>query len=835
MSDGSLTFDTQLDESGIREGLRNLKNASADTLKGAGSVFEQTGGKLTKYITKPAIAAGSAIAGLALVKGFNRLKNIDTAKAQLEGLGHSAKSVESIMDSAMQAVKGTAYGFDEAATAAASAVAAGIEPGKQLTRYLSLVGDAAAQSKLSFGEMGSIFNKIMASGKISMEEVNQLADQGIPIYKMLSEQLGVTQADVRDMVSSGKVDSETFLKAIETNIGGAAKIMGEKSFTGAIANIGASLGRIGANFLDAGGKGGGFFSTLKPLMVDLMDTMGGLEEKASAWGEKFGKAFTTVVSIIKAIPGPVLGVGTAIAVSAGPIMQLTGKLMTTAGAIKTFRTEQAGMSLVSGVLNGKLTMQQAITAKIASVTKSAASAVGSFVSRMAGKAAATARDTASTVANTVATRLNGSAASGAASKILAFAAAHKVALLASLGLAAGIAALVIYMAKTGASADDIANKITGFANNLAQMITSFANNLPQMIDSVMPAITSAIQGIISVIPTLIPVLIQAFISLFMAIVEAIPTLIEPIVTALVQGLLAIVAILPTLIPVLLQAAIKLFMAIVQAIPTIITALVNAIPQIVKAVVNMIPTLIPALLEAAITLFMAFVQAIPQIASALLKAMPKIIKAVVQGVRSGFSQVKAVGIALLKMLWNGIRSWAGALKSNVVSLARSLPGRIKSGLGSLVSIGVNWIQGLWNGIGSKAQWLYNQITSLCSNAKQKIKHFFGIKSPSRVMRYEVGQYITEGLGIGIADKTKELMAQVKSQASKVKSAYADAFGGGFASGIGARFAVSSAGDSTGAPVTTNVEQTINFYTPVKTPVGVARELKKQAMFGLESDA
>lgn len=874
-----MVFDTLLDVTGIRKGLEKIKGMSSDELSGAGSVFEQTGGKLTKYITKPALGAVAALSGLSLVKGFNRLKNIDTAKAQLEGLGHSAKEVEAIMDSAMQAVKGTAYGFDEAATAAASAVAAGIKPGKELTRYLGLVGDAAAQSKLSFTEMGSIFNKVMASGKISMEEVNQLADQGIPIYKMLSEQLGVTQADVRDMVSAGKVDAETFLAAIEKNIGGAAKIIGEKSFTGALANIGASLSRIGANFLDAGGKGGGFFSQLKPLMVDFMETLGKVEDKAADFGEKFGAVFAKVVNFIKAVPAPVAAIGSAIAVSAGPLLQLTGKLLTTGGAIKAFRAEQEGMSLLAGIANGKLTVQQAILMKVGSGLKSAATGIGSFVSNMARKITATAADTVATTANTAATAANGVASGSAAQKVLAFASAHKTALAASLGLAAGIAALAIYMVKTGANADDIANKITAFADKAASMITSFADNLPAMLDAVIPALTQTIQHVASLLPTLLPQLIDAFVNLLSSLVNALAQIIGPVTKALVQAVVAIIAVLPTLIPQLIQAGITLFMALVDALPTVIDALIDALPQIldaiigalpelipalidgavqllmafvlalpqvinallealpqiIEAIVEMVPVLIPALIDGAVQLFMAFVQAIPQIIVAIVQALPQIIEAIVSGLLSMAGQLFSTGVQLLKKLWNGISSWAGSLGSKVRSLAASLPGKITDGLGSLVTIGKNWIEGLWNGIKDKKDWLCNKIRGLARSAKDAIKNFFGIKSPSTVMRDEVGVYIPEGIGVGIRRRTKSLIAQARAQAAEVKSAYAEGLGAGELTTIGSRFATVVAQDTPVAPEPANVEQTFNFYQPFESPIEVARKLKQQAMYGLAGDS
>src|SRR5699024_9564051 len=113
--------------------------------------------------TKPVGIATAAVGGLVTALGFKRLVGIDSARAKLKGLGHDGKSIEDIMDSALDAVKGNAFGMDEAATTAATAVAAGVDPVKELTRYLTLTGDAAAIADVSLAEMGSILNKVKTS------------------------------------------------------------------------------------------------------------------------------------------------------------------------------------------------------------------------------------------------------------------------------------------------------------------------------------------------------------------------------------------------------------------------------------------------------------------------------------------------------------------------------------------------------------------------------------------------------------------------------------------------------------------------------------------------
>ncbi|WP_204243475.1 tape measure protein [Mammaliicoccus sciuri] len=308
---------------------------------------EEVGSNLTNKITKPAMIAGGALASITIGKGFGRLVEIDNAKAKLDGLGHSSESVQKIMDNALESVRGTSFGLGEAATTASSAVAAGIKPGKELTRYLSLTGDAAAIAGSSMGEMGSIINKVQTSNKAYNGELQQLSERGIPIYQWIAKEAKVTADEVFNMARDGEVSSEMFLNAIETNIGGAAKKMGQKSFTASLANMWAAVGRLGASFLDAGGKGGGFFSKMKPLMNDLTTAIDGMEGSAAKWGETLGQVLDKVVNGIKGIVNwynsldkntqkliaSIMQWSTLILVGLGPVLMIFSKLTGIIGAI----------------------------------------------------------------------------------------------------------------------------------------------------------------------------------------------------------------------------------------------------------------------------------------------------------------------------------------------------------------------------------------------------------------------------------------------------------------------------------------------------------------------
>lgn len=266
-----------------------------------------------------AVAAGG-IAATGLVKGFSRLKGIEQAQAKLTGLGHDAQSVERIMKNATDAVTGTAFGLDSAATVAAQVVAAGVKPGKELESTLTLVGDAATIAGMGMDEMGSIFGKVAASGKIQGDVIAQLGDAGIPIVQMLSKELGTTAEETYKMASSGKVDFETFQKAMQAGLGGAAQESG-KTFTGSLANMQAALGRLGARVL------GGVFKQ----MPGLFQSAGNSLDKLAPYADKVGAALGTglgagvkaVGSLVNALKGLWAGGGSE---AFGRLVEFAGQL-----------------------------------------------------------------------------------------------------------------------------------------------------------------------------------------------------------------------------------------------------------------------------------------------------------------------------------------------------------------------------------------------------------------------------------------------------------------------------------------------------------------------------
>lgn len=283
---------------GVTADTSAAENQIASKLGTAGERGGRTASqRLTSVLKGGALVAGGAMAGIlgaSLVKGFQRLSAIDQAEAKLRGLGNSAKDVTAIMDNALASVKGTAFGLDEAASQAAVFVAAGIKPGEDLTRTLSLMADTATIAGTSLSSLSDVFGDAAVAGKLTGGIVNRLQTRGIPVLQFLGEQFGVTAAEADKMVSEGKVSFDDFQAAMETGLGGAAKESGN-TFSGAMKNVQAALGRIGASLL------GGVFEQIPQVLgtaIEKLDAFGPTAEKlGAAIGDVLGTVLPVVVNL----------------------------------------------------------------------------------------------------------------------------------------------------------------------------------------------------------------------------------------------------------------------------------------------------------------------------------------------------------------------------------------------------------------------------------------------------------------------------------------------------------------------------------------------------------
>jgi tape measure domain len=122
-----------------------------------------------------------------------------------------------------------------------------------------------------------------------------------------------------------------------------------------------------------------------------------------------------------------------------------------------------------------------------------------------------------------------------------------------------------------------------------------------------------------------------------------------------------------------------------------------------------------------------------------------------------------------------------LLAKLVGWARQIPAKIKSGLSNLAAIGGHLVTGFWKGVTDKAGWLVGMIQSFATNVKDKLKSFFGIKSPSRETAW-MGEMLTQGLGVGMMNAINYAL----SAADNVGTAITDRLSDMNATGLGYDF-------------------------------------------------
>lgn len=252
------------------------------------------GQSLTNSITKPALIAGTAVGGIMAKFGWDRLMDFDSAKAKLEGLGYSTKEVGSITDQVSKAVQGGMTTMAEGTDVAAGALAAGVKEGKDLQKYIKLVGDAAVGSNRPVADMAMIFNRVQGQGKLMTEELN-MVEEGMPGFSnAMAKHLGVSYDAFREMVTNGEVSSKDFLTVMDDFAGGMAGAY-SKSWRGMLANTKAYIGQLGESLL------GGVFEQSKDSLAEFMVVL--QSDSAKKWaqetGQAIGQAFATIIGAVK--------------------------------------------------------------------------------------------------------------------------------------------------------------------------------------------------------------------------------------------------------------------------------------------------------------------------------------------------------------------------------------------------------------------------------------------------------------------------------------------------------------------------------------------------------
>ena len=219
-------------------------------------------------------------------------------------------------------------------------------------------------------------------------------------------------------------------------------------------------------------------------------------------------------------------------------------------------------------------------------------------------------------------------------------------------------------------------------------------------------------------------------------------------------------------PKILMAGIQLIGILIKGLIQAIPTLIASIPQIIVAMVNVFTAY--NWLSLGKSLIAGIKNGIVAAKSTAVEAMTNTYNGLLNAIKNLPSKLKGLGENGLKEMGNGItgklsglKTTAGKILTNIIEAVKNLPKELSKKATSAIrdmktafknvdwgSVGMNVVKGIAKGVGDFAWILVDKMTSLAQKAWEGVKDFFGIHSPSRLMRDTVGKMIPAGITVGL---------------------------------------------------------------------------------------
>lgn len=289
--------------------------------------------------------------------------------------------------------------------------------------------------------------------------------------------------------------------------------------------------------------------------------------------------------------------------------------------------------------------------------------------------------------------------------------------------------------------------VTQVTDGLATLFTGDMSGAEQ--------IEAGIQGVVNKIAEILPKVLEVggkiVLTLVNAIVQNAPMLAQQAMSLLTTFVLKIVENLPQIVNSGIQILLAIINGLIQAIPKLIEVLPKVIVAIVKTIIDNLPKIIIAGVKLIVALAKGLIQAIPL----LIKMAPRIIKALASAIISLVGQLIRAGarlvVGLASGIWSKVQTAVGKIKDVVVGIKDAAVEKIKA----FLDVGKNIVEGIWNGISDGFGWIKGKIKEWVGSVKDFFKKLFGIKSPSKWARDEIGLNIAKGMALGIEDGQGEV--------------------------------------------------------------------------------
>lgn len=220
---------------GIQGRLRKLEKAGTpatqvgEKMGGGFNMAAAAAGTLRTALGAVGIAgfAAGALKAVGAIREFgassiSAAAEMETYSTRFSTLLGDAEQAEKHISGLTKYAASTPFDMAGISKASATLLAFGVEA-RDSMEVLRMLGDVAAASGGDLGELARIYGKVTTAGKMDTADINQLADRGLNVRKLLAERDAISVAEVKKNISSGQYGIADLRWAIEqaTGEGGA--------------------------------------------------------------------------------------------------------------------------------------------------------------------------------------------------------------------------------------------------------------------------------------------------------------------------------------------------------------------------------------------------------------------------------------------------------------------------------------------------------------------------------------------------------------------------------------------------------------------------------------
>lgn len=300
------------------------------------------------------------------------------------------------------------------------------------------------------------------------------------------------------------------------------------------------------------------------------------------------------------------------------------------------------------------------------------------------------------------------------------------------------------------------NLVTGIADDNAdfdKLVNDFVDSVSAMLDNLIPRILIAIEGLGELIPKLIEVLMnhlpeitQTGQNILNALLQGIVENIPQMASTVNQVILSLVDFIIQNLPMILQAGITILLELIKGITEALPDLIPIMVQVIMDMVNILLDNIDEIIECGIQLLVALTEGIMNALPELIARLPEIIIKIVSKLIELAPQLLSASLRIILTLAEGLIKFIPQLISKIPQIIKSMISAFGKGIKDFANIGKNLLNGLWEGIKNTKDWLLNKIKGFAKTITNGIKSFFGIHSPSKLFRNEIGKNLILGVGV-----------------------------------------------------------------------------------------